>query len=65
MFKAAMRERFPEKLPAGTSYSIETGFTPPASPAAYDAVIDLRELRTEGDRSFKSVPNDAKTASRH
>jgi hypothetical protein len=64
MFKAAMRERFPEKLPAGTAYSIETGFAPPTSPAAYDAVIDLRKLRTEGDRALTAASDGAKTASR-
>jgi hypothetical protein len=64
MFKAAMRERFPEKLPAGAAYSIETGSAPPASPGAYDAVIDLRKLRNEGDRTLTAATDDAKTASR-
>lgn len=63
MFKAAMRERFPESLPAGSAYSIVTGAAPPPSPAAYDAVIDLRKLRQEGDRRL-SVVGDAATVSR-
>jgi hypothetical protein len=58
MFKAAMRERFPESLPKGSAYSIETGAAPPPSPAAYDAVIDLRKLRQEGDRSVR-LPGEA------
>jgi hypothetical protein len=62
MFKAAMRERFPE-LPAGAAVSIVTGAAPPASPSAYDSVIDLRMLRLEGDRSI-AVPSDAGAAAR-
>jgi hypothetical protein len=58
MFKAAMRERFPERLPAGAAFSIETGAAPPVSPGAYDSVIDLRMLRHEGDRAI-AVPGDA------
>jgi hypothetical protein len=64
MFKAAMRERFPEKLPKGAAYSIETGQAPPASPGAYDAVIDLRKLRNEGDRTIAAASGEAATASR-
>lgn len=64
MFKAAMRERFPEKLPAGAAYSIETGPAPPASPVAYDAVIDLRKLKQMGDRTITSASGEATTASR-
>jgi hypothetical protein len=66
MFKDAMRERFPEHLPTGASLSVETGPTPPASPRAYDAVVDLRKLRLEGDRTtIASVgASDATTASR-
>jgi hypothetical protein len=63
MFKAAMRERFPESLPAGSAYSIVTGAAPPPSPAAYDVVIDLRKLRQEGDRTL-SVAGEAATVSR-
>jgi hypothetical protein len=63
MFKAAMRERFPDKLPAGVAFSIVTGAAPPASPAAYDAVIDLRKLRHEGDREL-TVAGDASPAAR-
>jgi hypothetical protein len=61
MFKAAMRERFPESLPKGSAYSIETGAAPPPTPAAYDAVIDLRKLRQEGDRTV-TVAGEAATA---
>jgi hypothetical protein len=61
MFKAAMRERFPNSLPKGAAYSIETGVAPPPSPAAYDAVIDLRKLRQEGDRGI-AVARDGATA---
>jgi hypothetical protein len=63
MFKAAMRERFPDKLPAGAAFSIVTGAAPPASPAAYDAVIDLRKLRNEGDREL-TVAGDGGAAAR-
>ncbi len=62
MFKAAMRERFPDKLPAGSAYSVVTGVAPPASPGAYDVVIDLRKLRQEGDRSI-AVAGESATAS--
>jgi hypothetical protein len=58
-----LRERFPDRLPAGAAFSIETGFAPPQSAAAYDTVIDLRNLRTEGDRSL-SVPGDSEQAAR-
>ncbi len=53
MFRAAMRERFPERLPPGAAFSIVTGAAPPASPGAYDSVIDLRMLRREGDRGHR------------
>jgi len=66
MFKAAMRERFPEHLPAGSALSVETGPTPPVSPGAYDEVVDLRKLRLEGDRTTIAATSaaDATTASR-
>ena len=66
MFNAAMRERFPEHLPAGSALSVETGPTPPASPGAYDEVVDLRKLRLEGDRTTiaSAGAGDATTASR-
>ncbi len=64
MFKAAMRERFPDRLPAGSAYSVVTGTGPPAAPGAYDAVIDLRKLRTEGDRTTVAGETDTATASR-
>ena len=44
MFKAAVRLRFPAKLPAGSSYTVASGQTPPAT-GAYDLVIDMRKLR--------------------
>lgn len=44
MFQAAMKERYPYKLPAGISYTVAVGRTEPAL-AAYDLVIDLRTLR--------------------
>lgn len=49
MFKTAMRERFPGGLPAGTSYSLTTGFSPPTG--AFDLVLDMRPLAGMGDRS--------------
>jgi hypothetical protein len=61
MFRAAMRERFPERLPAGAAFSIVTGAAPPATPGAYDSVIDLRMLRRGGDRGL-AVPGDAEGA---
>ena len=66
MFKAAIRERFPEHLPAGSALSVETGPTPPASPGAYDEVVDLRKLRLEGDRTTiaSAGASDATTAAR-
>jgi hypothetical protein len=50
MFKAAMRERFPNGLPAGTDYLVTTGFGPPP-PVGYDLVVDLRELKNLGERA--------------
>jgi hypothetical protein len=47
MFKAALRERFGEKLPKGGSYTVEAGATEPES-GSHDLVIDLRKLRTFG-----------------
>jgi len=44
MFKTAVRERFPGKLPPGFSYTVTLGRDEPA-PKAYDMVIDLRRLR--------------------
>jgi hypothetical protein len=43
MFKAAVRARFPDKLPRGSAYTVEAG---PAEPAAgtYDLVVDMRKL---------------------
>jgi hypothetical protein len=50
MFKAAVRERFPDGLPQGTDYLVTTGFGPPP-PVGYDLVADLRELKNLGDRA--------------
>jgi hypothetical protein len=50
MFKAAMRERFPDGLPAGTSFYLTTGFGPPP-PVGYDMIVDLRELKVQGERA--------------
>jgi hypothetical protein len=50
MFKAAMRERFPQGLPEGTDYLLTTGFGPPP-PVGYDLVVDLRELKNMGERA--------------
>jgi hypothetical protein len=48
MFRAAMRQRFPDGLPAGTRYTLTTSLSPPIMP--YDLVLDLRRLRSLGDR---------------
>jgi hypothetical protein len=48
MFRAAMRERYPDGLPAGSSYSLLTGFGPPPPQFPYDLVVDLRELKVQG-----------------
>ena len=66
MFKDAIRERFPDHLPSGSALSVETGLAPPASPSAYDEVIDLRRLRLEGDRATiaSASAGEATTASR-
>jgi hypothetical protein len=50
MFKAAMRQRFPNGLPAGTSYTLTSSFYSPAEPHDYDLVVDMRVLRSLGDR---------------
>ena len=50
MFKAALRERFPSGLPAGTDYLVTTGFGPPP-PVGYDLVVDLRELKNMGENA--------------
>ncbi len=44
MFKAALHERFGDKLPKGGSYTLASGREVPAD-NAYDLVIDLRELK--------------------
>lgn len=49
MFRAAMRQGFPNGLPEGTSYTLTTSLSPPIMP--YDLVLDMRELRYLGDRA--------------
>ena len=44
MFKAAVRLRFPGKLPAGSSYKLASGPVEPAGGTA-DLVIDMRKLK--------------------
>lgn len=51
MFKAAMRQRFPNGLPQGTSYSVLTAFGAPPPQYHYDFVADLRELLNLGERA--------------
>jgi hypothetical protein len=51
IFKAAMRERFPDGLPDDTSFTLWTGFGPPPAQYTYDLVVDLRELKSLGQRA--------------
>lgn len=44
MLKAAVRLRFPGKLPQGTTYTVASGPAAPES-GAYDLVIDMRKLK--------------------
>jgi hypothetical protein len=44
MFKAALHDRFPDKLPKGGSYTFASGREVPAE-NAYDLVIDMRKLK--------------------
>ena len=44
MFKAAVHDRYPDKLPKGGSYTFKAGREAPP-PGAYDLVIDLRKLK--------------------
>jgi hypothetical protein len=44
MFKAALRERFGEKLPKGGSYTVKAEPTDPEA-GSYDLLIDLRRLK--------------------
>ncbi len=55
MFKAAMRERFPNGLPEGTSYSLFTGFGGPPAQYSYNLIADLRELKNLGDRASRET----------
>lgn len=45
MFRAALRERFPDGAPKGTSYSVASGLDGPRQTPVPDAVIDMRPLR--------------------
>jgi hypothetical protein len=49
MFRAAVRQRFPRGLPEGTTYTLTTSLSPPIMP--YDLVLDLRELKVQGERA--------------
>jgi hypothetical protein len=51
MFKAAMRERFPGGLPGGAQYELFTGSGPPPAQYSYDLVVDLRALKSFGERA--------------
>ncbi len=57
MFRAAVRQRFPQGLPEGTSYTLTTSITPPIMP--YDLVLDLRELKNQGERASGPVQTSA------
>jgi hypothetical protein len=60
MFKAAMRERFPQGLPAGAEYELFTSFDPPSGQYTYDLVVDLRGLKNLGER----LPTEATASQR-
>jgi hypothetical protein len=64
MFKTALRERFPAAVADGASYRLDTGPAPPARAADYDLVLDMRRLKTEGDRVLLAVGQGAATALR-
>jgi hypothetical protein len=51
MFKAAMRERFPNGLPENTAYTLWTGSGSPPAEYSYDLVVNLQELRNLGQRA--------------
>ena len=51
MFKAALRERFPNGLPENTAYTLWTGSGAPPAEFSYDLVVDLQELRNLGERA--------------
>lgn len=44
MFKAAVRTRYPDKVPKGGAYTVESGPEEPAADA-YDFVVDMRKLQ--------------------
>ncbi len=45
MFRAALRTRFPDKLPKGGSYKLATSSSEP-DPSSYDLLIDMRKLKS-------------------
>jgi hypothetical protein len=51
MFKAALRERFPDGLPENTAYTLWTGSGPPPMEYSYDLVVDLQKLKNLGERA--------------
>ena len=64
MFKTALRERFPAAVANGKSYRLESGWLPPTRPGNYDLVIDVRRLKSEGDRTVASAIGQEPTALR-
>jgi hypothetical protein len=44
MFKAAVRFRYPDKLPKGVRYQVDAGHAVPAA-GAYEVVVDMRNLK--------------------
>ena len=64
MFKTALRERFPAPVADGRSYRLESGWLPPTQPGNYDLVLDLRRLKSEGDRTVASAIGQEPTALR-
>jgi hypothetical protein len=44
MFKAAVRYRYPEKLPKGVRYEVDAGHAEPAA-GTYEVVVDMRKLK--------------------
>jgi len=45
MFKAAVRARYPDKLPKGAHYEVDSGHQEPTE-GAYQVVVDMRRLKT-------------------
>ena len=55
MFHAAMRERYPAGLPDGTRYELYTGRGDPPTQYEYQAVVDMRELKSLGERAGEEI----------